>query len=310
MFLASEYHIGHIIKLVDAKAIRARKYKVALETVNGGAAKTAKLLLTELGCAIMGQNVKMDGDFVHMPEPNSKNLAAFSAFAKKNKVDAGFALDPDGDRLVLVSGTRGVLSEELSVALAVRHVLTNIEKGPVVVNQSTSRISEDIARENKCRVYRSIVGEPNVVALMRAKKAVIGGEGNGGVIYPRLHYGRDGLMGIALILDYITRSQKTIDKLVDTLPRYAIAKDKVTLKDASADIKRAFTPVKKTLIALFKGVPYTTTDGVRFAWKDKWLHVRASNTEPIVRLFAECPTMQESKSLIVQAKNSLKSFVK
>lgn len=310
MFSASEYHIGRIVKLVDARAIRAHKYAVALETVNGGAAKTAKMLLAELGCAVMGQNVKMDGDFTHLPEPNPKNLAAFSAFAKKKKVDVGFALDPDGDRLVLVSGTRGVLSEEYSVALAVRHVLANIEKGPVVINQSTSRMSEDIARENKCRIYRSIVGEPNVVALMRLKKAVIGGEGNGGIIYPRLHFGRDGLMGIALILDYMTRSKKTIDELVANLPRYAIAKDRATLKDTNADMKAAFMPIKANLINLFKGVPHTTTDGVRFAWADRWLHVRASNTEPIVRLFAESPTSKESDLLIEQAKNSLESFIK
>ena len=309
MFSASNYHSAQIIKLVDAKAIRARKFRVALETINGGAARTAKLLLAKLGCTIAGQNIKMDGDFVHMPEPNLKNLATFSAFAKKNKVAVGFALDPDGDRLVLVSPTLGVLSEEYSVALAVQHILTTIQKGPVVINQSTSRMSEDIARENKCRVYRSIVGEPSVVALMRAKKAVIGGEGNGGIIYPRLHFGRDGLMGIALILDSITHSKKTIDELISALPRYAIAKDKVTLKNANANIKVAFMPIKKMLIQVFKDVPHTTTDGVRFAWKDRWLHVRASNTEPIIRLFAESPTIEESADLIARAKKSLAKLI-
>ncbi|MFY9287174.1 MAG: hypothetical protein WAO98_01605 [Alphaproteobacteria bacterium] len=302
MFSAPDYHVKQIVKLVNAKAIRARKFSVALETINASASVTAKPLLVALGCTVAGLNVKTNGDFVHMPEPNPKNLAAFTDFIKKKKADVGFALDPDGDRLVLVSPTHGVISEEYSVALAVEHVLKHIEKGPVVINQSTSRMSEDIAKANKCRVYRSIVGEPNVVALMRKKNAVIGGEGNGGVIYPRLHCGRDGMMGIALILDYMARTGKTLDELVAMIPHYAIAKDKVTLAD--------FPAAKDILIQLFDGVPHTVTDGVRFAWPDRWLHVRTSNTEPIVRLFAESPSMAESEALIARAKKSLVKLVK
>jgi phosphomannomutase len=251
----------------------------------------------------------MDGDFVHPPEPNPKNLAKFSTFAKKKKVDIGFALDPDGDRLVPVSGVHGVLSEEYSVALAVQHVLANIEKGPVVVNQSTSRMSEDIARKNGCKIFRAAVGEVSVVAMMRKKAAVIGGEGNGGVIYPRLHCGRDGLMGIALILDYMAKTGKTIDELVLDIPRYAIVKDKVTLKDAGVDMKKAFVPLRDMLIKAFKGVPHTVTDGVRFAWADRWLHVRTSNTELIIRFIAEAPSQKESESLITEAKTALKNLI-
>ncbi|MDO8582576.1 MAG: hypothetical protein Q7R63_01095 [bacterium] len=302
MFSAPDYHVKQIVKLVNAKAIRARKFNVALETINASASVTVKPLLAALGCTVAGLNVKINGDFVHMPEPNPKNLAAFTDFIKKKKVDIGFALDPDGDRLVLVSPVHGVISEEYSVALAVEHVLKHIEKGPVVINQSTSRMSEDIAKANKCRVYRSIVGEPNVVALMRKKNAVIGGEGNGGVIYPRLHCGRDGMMGVALILDYMARTGKTLDELVAMIPRYAIAKDKVTLAD--------FPAAKDILIKEFKDVPHTVTDGVRFAWPDRWLHVRTSNTEPIVRLFAESPTMAESEDLIARAKKSLAKLIK
>src|SRR3989344_3056888 len=243
MFFAPDYHVKQILKLVTAKAIRARQFKVALETINGGAAVTAKPLLAALNCTVLGLNVKTNGDFVHMPEPNQKNLATFTEFIKKKKADIGFALDPDGDRLLVVSPVHGVLSEEYSVALAVEHVLTHIKKGPVVINESTSRMSEDIARRNKCHAYRSIVGEQNVVALMRKKNAVIGGEGNGGVIYPRLHYGRDGLMGIALVLDYMAKTNKTIDELIPQIPYYAIAKDKVTLTD--------FPTAKKILIKLF-----------------------------------------------------------
>ncbi len=301
MFSAPDYHVKQILKLVNAKAIRVRKFNVALETINGGAAITAKPLLVALGCTVAGLNIKTNGDFVHMPEPNPKNLAAFTDFIKKKKADIGFALDPDGDRLVLVSPVHGVISEEYSVALTVEHVLKHIEKGPVVINQSTSRMSEDIAKENKCRVYRSIVGEPNVVALMRKKNAVVGGEGNGGVIYPRLHCGRDGMIGIALVLDCMARTGKTIDELVAMIPHYAIAKDKVTLAD--------FPTAKDILIKEFQGVEHTVTDGVRFAWPDKWLHVRTSNTEPIVRLFAESPSITESEALIARAKKSLTKLI-
>ena len=304
MFSAPNYHVKKILALVDVKAIRTRQFRVALETVNGGAIVTAKPLLTALGCTVAGLNIKTNGDFTHPPEPNPKNLAAFTGFIKKKRADIGFALDPDGDRLVLVSPTHGVISEECTLALVVRHFLTNITKGPVVINQSTSRMNEDIARENKCKLYRAPVGEVNVVTEMRKRGAIIGGEGNGGIIDPRLHHGRDGMAGIALILDSMARANKTIDELVAALPRYSIVKDKVAV--GATDFKL----ITEKLIAEFADVKHTKNDGVRFAWADRWLHVRTSNTEPIIRFIAEAPTTKESEALIFRAKKSLAKLIK
>ncbi len=301
MFSAPDYHVKQILKLVNAKAIRARKFRVALETVNGGAAVTAKPLLAGLNCTVAGLNAKINGDFTHPPEPNPKNLAAFTDFIKKKKADIGFALDPDGDRLVLVSPSHGVLSEECTLALVVRHFLEHIGKGPVVINQSTSRMNEDIARENKCKIFRAPVGEVNVVTEMRKRGAVIGGEGNGGIMDPRLHHARDGMAGIALILDYMARTGKTIDELVGALPRYTILKDKIAVGGAD------FRAIADTLIRGFADAKHTKNDGVRFAWADRWLHVRTSNTEPIIRFIAEAPTEKESEALITRAKGSLAS---
>lgn len=303
MFSAPDYHVKKILPLVNAKAIRAQKFRVTLETVNGGAIVTAKPLLAALGCTVAGLNIKTNGDFSHPPEPNPKNLAAFADFTKKKKAAIGFALDPDGDRLVLVSPTHGVISEECTLALVVRHFLMHIKKGPVVINQSTSRMNEDIARENKCKLFRSAVGEANVVAEMRKRGAVIGGEGNGGIMDPRLHCGRDGMVGITLILDYMARTGKTIDELVDALPRYVIVKDKIAI--GSTDFKL----VTAALIAEFAGVKHTKNDGVRFTWTDRWLHVRTSNTEPIIRFIAEAPTEKESEALIARAKHSFKKLL-
>jgi len=299
MLSAPDYHIKKILPLVHAKHIRKRAFRVTLETINGSAIVTAKPLLTALGCTVIGLNTKTNGNFVHPPEPNQKNLATFTNFTKKKKVDIGFALDPDGDRLVVVSPTRGVVSEECTLALTVRHVLENIEKGAVVINQSTSRMSEDIARENKCKLYRAPVGEIHVVREMKKRDAVIGGEGNGGVIYPRLHHGRDGMVGMALILDYIARTEKTIDALVDALPHYAIVKDKITIK------KIDFNAIKELLKTIYTDATHTETDGIRFAWKDAWLHVRTSNTEPIIRLMAESPMHKESEAMIARAQEVL-----
>ncbi len=296
MFLPSHYHSNQILKLVHVRAIKTRHFFVALDTVNGAGGTIALALLKKLGCQVAGINLKMNGLFAHMPEPTPANLKKLADCTRQRDAHIGFALDPDADRLVLASPARGVLSEEYTVALVVNHHLQNIKRGTVVINQSTSRMSEDIARENKCRLVRAPVGEVNVVEMMIQNKAVIGGEGNGGVIDPRLHLGRDGLMGMALILEYLALSDKTIDELVDTLPRYEMIKDKIPLGD------HTFSAIAKNCRAYFARAERMETDGIRFAFKKSWLHIRPSNTEPIIRFFAESPTVKESKRLIDTAK--------
>ncbi len=189
-----------------------------------------------------------------------------------------------------------VLLEEYAVAIAVWHILNHVKKGPVVINQSTSRMSEDIAEAAGCPAYRSRVGEVSVVDEMIRRKAVIGGEGNGGVIDPRLHYGRDGIHSMALILNAMAVSEKSIEEIIALIPRYHISKDKMPLMSIP------FTKVKKALVAAYPEAKRTATDGIHFAWPDRWLHVRSSNTEPIIRLFAETPSKKDSDALVARAK--------
>lgn len=296
-----DYHIKKICALVDTRAIRKRHFRVALDTVNGAGGDIAQKLLKKLGCSITGINLKMNGRFAHTPEPTPANLISFSEFMRGKKIDIGFALDPDADRLVLVSPTGEVLVEEYTLAIAVWHFLNHIKKGSVVINQSTSMMSEVIAAKAKCRAYRSAVGEMNVVQEMMKRKAVLGGEGNGGIIDPRLHYGRDGIHGMALILEALAVSNKTLPEIIETLTRFHIVKDKQSLKDNFPNIL-----VKLKKHPAFKNAALAETDGLRFAWKNKWLHIRPSNTEPIIRIIAEARTGQEARALIKKMKKIIK----
>ena len=289
-------HIRRILALLDVKRIRARKFRVAFDAVNGAGGRIGLALLKKLSCTVHAMGTEMNGAFPHTPEPTPKNLESFSDFARTKKIDIGFALDPDADRLVLMNSKGEVLLEEYAVAIAAWHVLNHREKGPVVVNQSTSRMSEDIAKTAGCAAYRSRVGEVSVVDEMIKRKAVIGGEGNGGVIDPRLHYGRDGIHGMALMLNAMAVSGKSIEEIVALIPRYHISKDKMPLAGIP------FAKAKKALIGAYPDAERIATDGIRFAWSDRWLHVRSSNTEPIIRLFAETPSRKESDALVAEAK--------
>lgn len=292
-----DYHLIKICKLVNIRAIKKRRFRVALDTVNGAGGCIAQIVLKKLGCSVTGINLKMDGRFAHTPEPTPVNLQSFSKFIQDKKVDIGFALDPDADRLVLAAPSGEVLIEEYTLAIAVWHYLTHIKKGPVVINQSTSIMNEKIAAAHKCRVYRSAVGEMNVVNEMIKRRAILGGEGNGGIIDPRLHYGRDGIHGMAFILEALAVSGKTLPEIVALLPRYTIVKEKMPMEDIS------FAKISAKLKRRFKNIQHTETDGLRFSWKNKWLHIRLSNTEPIMRITAEAPTEKDARSLIEKVKN-------
>ena len=299
--LPSDYHVKKIFELVGGRMIRRKKFRVALDTVNGAGGVIAQVLLKKLGCRVEGINLAMTGRFAHIPEPTPANLVSFSQFIKTKKVDVGFALDPDADRLVLVAPSGAVLVEEYTLAIAVWHFLNHIKRGSVVINQSTSMMSEEIARRAKCRVYRSAVGEMNVVNEMVKRNAVIGGEGNGGIIDPRLHLGRDGIHGMALILECLAISGKTLPEIIDALPRFYIVKDKIEMRQ-SAKRKSQSVRYKLKFKKYFKNADISEIDGVRFAWPDRWLHIRPSNTEPIIRIIAEAPTEQEARVLIALAK--------
>jgi len=286
-----KYHVEQILKLVDAAKIRKRKFRVALDAVNGAGGRIALYLLRQLGCRVSAMGVAMNGRFPHPPEPTPANLRLFSDFVGRRKVDLGFVLDPDADRLVLATPSGEIVVEEYTLAIAVWHFLKNIQAGPVVINQSTSRVNEDIAKKFGCKIFRAPVGEINVVEEMIRRRAKIGGEGNGGIIDPRLHYGRDAIHGMALILELLTISGKTLPQIINQFPRYTILKDKMP-------ITQKINPSaggKKT-------AKITRTDGLRLEWPDRWLHIRPSNTEPIIRIIAEAPTEVEARSLIEWAK--------
>ncbi len=293
---AIEDHLNKIVQLIDREKIRKKRFSVALDTVNGAGGEIAQILLDRLNCEVFSINAEMHGDFAHWPEPTPANLESFSRFIHQHTVDVGFALDPDADRLVLALPNGNILNEEYTLAVAIDHYLGNIKKGPIVINQSTSRLNEDIAEKHACRLVRSPVGETNVVESMIEQNAVFGGEGNGGVIDPRLHLGRDALVGMALTLEFLACAEMPLSEIISNWPRYTIIKDKI-----STD-RQIFAKIVKILKGKFKQAEISETDGIRFAWSDRWLHVRPSNTEPIIRLIAESPTNQQSKQLIEESK--------
>lgn len=298
---AIDYHVDKIVGLVDKKKIQTKRFSVALDTVNGAGGEIALKLLSELDCRVLSINTEMHGNFAHWPEPTPANLQDFSKFVAQSEVEIGFALDPDADRLVLVNSTGKVLNEEYTLALAVQHFLTNIKKGLVVINEMSSRINEDIVKSFNCDLIRAPVGEINVVQAMVDHQAIIGGEGNGGIIDPRIHYGRDGLVGIALILEYLALSTKSINQLVDDLPKYFLIKEKLPINE-DLDLRVLIHQLKQK----FADAIITETDGIRFTWPDRWLQVRLSNTEPIIRIFAEAPTKRDAEKLVNQVKKFCK----
>ena len=297
---AAKRHIERILKIpyVDAAAIRKRRFKVALDCVRGAGAVIVPQLLEHLGCTVTAIHMEPDGKFPHPPEPVAENLKELEALVKKSGADIGLAVDPDVDRLALVSEKGSALGEDYTLALASLIVLRH-RKGPAVTNLSTSKVVEDAVTKAGSRLTLAPVGEINVAVRMRELRAVIGGEGNGGVILPEVHLGRDAPVGIALILQLLTETDKPLSAIAAELPRYAIVKDKLDRPKASLDT--VYDALKRT----FSDADVDTQDGLRLAWKDRWLHVRPSGTEPIVRVIAEAPTPDEARKLVDRAREPL-----
>jgi phosphomannomutase len=292
----SQKHIQRILRLkyIDARRIKKRKLKVVLDCCNGAGGVVSPGLLRALGCQVIELYCNPDGNFAHNPEPRPENLASLCRAVNKNKADIGFANDPDVDRLAIVSDHGIPLGEEATLALATKFILAKKPKSKVVTNVSTSRMIDDIAREFGSRVYRTKVGEAHVVTRLKGVKGVIGGEGNGGVILPELHYGRDALVAMALILRYLTASNQTITDLASQLPRYFMIKKKGELKkDFERNLARLKRKYAKEKIVL--------TDGVRINFEDSWIHVRKSNTEPVFRIIAEAKSKGEAQELVSES---------
>jgi phosphomannomutase len=295
---AVQRHLKALLALrgLDVKAIRRRHFRVALDTVRGAGGVVMPDLLERLGCRVAAINLETDGRFPRPPEPIPEHLKPLGALVRRHKAGLGIAVDPDVDRLAVVDERGRAIGEDYTLAFAVRAVLGKKGKGKTVVcNLSTSLVVEDAARDCGATVVRAPVGEAHVARKILELGAPIGGEGNGGVMYPALHVGRDAPVAAALVLALLTRERKTVSELVASAPRYAIVKAKVPRGPR-------LEPVYEGLRRAFPDAAVDTQDGLRLAWPDRWLHVRPSGTEPIIRLIAEAPTASEAERLIEQGR--------
>lgn len=283
-------HIDAILKLniIDIETIRKKKYKVVLDCVNGAGAFCVPEYLKEFSCEVVKVNCDTEGILVSHPEPLPENIAQTLDKVKEAKADLGIVVDPDVDRLVLITDKGEPLIEENTITQAVKFILSK-RTGNVVVNLSTTRSVDDVADKFGAKVYRSPVGEANVVKKMKEVDAVIGGEGSGGVIYPSLHYGRDALCAIAITLQHLTEFGEPISKLKESLPEYFISKKKI-------EIKNDPDKLLNDIIKEFKNSKINTEDGVRVDFEDHWVHFRKSNTEPIIRIITEAKRKTEAES--------------
>lgn len=303
---AGEAHVKRILALglLDVPALRKRGFRVAVDCVNGAGRVLAPRLLQELGCEVVKLGVEDSGLFSRGPEPTPENLGALCETLRSSPFDLGFALDPDGDRLALVDGKGRPLGEELTLALAARHVLRQ-EASPLVANVSSSQILDDVAREAGVDLHRTKVGEINVSVRMRQLGSAIGGEGNGGVILRDLHLGRDALVGMALILQYLLESGRELRVLREELPTYAMIKHKLEL--GVMDPSLALLKVREAL----PEARLDETDGLKFLLDagggPAWVQIRASNTEPILRIFAEALSDQVAQGLVERVGRALES---
>ena len=289
---AISYHINKVLEIgyLDLGRIRSKRFRVVLDSVNGAGGLASPLLLERLGCEVIEINSAPTGVFAHPAEPLNQNLTQLEEAVRIHKADIGFATDPDVDRLSIVSELGSCIGEEYSVVLAELYVLPK-NKGDIVVNLSTSMLSDHVAQRFGVKVHRAKVGEINVGKLMQEINSPIGGEGNGGIICPPVNYTRDALSGMALILGLLAESGKTVSQIVDELPRYYFAKDKLELEPAKMDT------VMEAIPELLTGYELDRRDGIKAVSNDHWIHIRKSGTEPIIRIYVESPSETQSRDI-------------
>jgi len=288
-------HIAKVLAIVDKEAIVAKRFTVVLDSVNGAGGRITKKLLTELGCKVFAINDEPTGRFTHNPEPNTESLKGLCEEVKTKRADIGFAQDPDADRLAVVDENGTCIGEEYTLALAAKYIFSK-DTGCAATNLSTSRMIDDIAAESGGEVIRTAVGEANVAEAMIKNNCIIGGEGNGGVIDLCVGPVRDSLVGIALILQFMAETGKTISQLVNEIGRYYMIKNKYTVEQSQ--MQQILDSAKSE----FASALVNTIDGCRFDFEDGWLHIRASNTEPIMRIIAEAKDQRIAQEYIVRTK--------
>jgi phosphomannomutase len=296
-------HQARVLKLVDADKIRAKKFKVVLDCNRGSGAVGGPGFLRDLGCEVVVLGETPDGDFEHVPEPTKENLTGLCDAIRSHKADIGFAQDPDADRLAIVDENGAYIGEELTLALSLEFVLRT-RKGAIVVNGSTSRVNADIAERHGCTFHRSHVGEANVCAMMRDLNAEIGGEGNGGVIEPAVGYVRDSFVSMAYVLAAMCEDDCSVSELVSNIPRYNIIKNKVQCD------RSLVSAACEALKVAYPEADAAEGDGLRLDWPDRWVQVRASNTEPILRVIAEAQGEEVATKLCQEAMAAVENAIK
>lgn len=292
----SDFDSRHIedvlaLELVDVEAVKARKFRVCVDAINSVGGVILPRLLDALGVEYTILNGEPTGRFAHNPEPLEKNLQGIMSEVRKGGYDMGIVVDPDVDRLAFISEDGTMFGEEYTLVSVADYVLAHTP-GNTVSNLSSTRALRDVTLRHGGQYFASAVGEVNVTTKMKSANAVIGGEGNGGVIYPASHYGRDALVGIALFLSLLAERKQTLTELRATLPEYFIAKNRIDLTP-DTDIDAILSRVKE----MYSNEQVTDIDGVKIDFADKWVHLRKSNTEPIIRVYSEASTMDEADSL-------------
>lgn len=286
------------LEYIDVDLIRSRKFKVALDCVNGAGGLIIPKILEYFGCEIIGLNLEPSGVFAHTPEPVPQNLTELCKTVKEHSADIGFAVDPDVDRCAIIGNDGNPIGEEYTLAIAIKFILSR-KLGPVVINLSTSRAVDEIVQYYNCILHKTKVGEINVAVKMKQVNAIIGGEGNGGVILPDIHLGRDAPIAVALTLQHLAEHGGKITELKQSLPQFYILKDKTPIGDLNPEkVLSHFT--KK-----FKDADLDETDGLRIDRLDSWIHLRKSNTEPIMRIIVEARTPEKAWQILQESKSDI-----
>ena len=298
-------HIKEVLalKLVDVEAIKKAKFKVIVDAVNSTGGIAIPALLERLGVECVELYCEPNGQFPHNPEPLKEHLTDISELVVKEKADVGIVVDPDVDRLALVNEDGSMFGEEYTLVACADYVLGKT-KGNTVSNLSSSRALRDITEKHGGNYQASAVGEVNVVDLMKASNAIIGGEGNGGIIYPESHYGRDSLVGVALFLSHLATSNKTCKELRDSYPSYYMSKNKIELTpEINVDA------ILETIASKYKNEDVSTIDGVKINFATEWVHLRKSNTEPIIRIYTESISQKTADDLAVRFISEIKEII-
>lgn len=305
---AIDFHIKNIldIPILDIEKIRSRKFLVVIDAVNGAGSIALPAMLKALGCEVIELNCVPDGYFPHAPEPLPENLKGLLEAVKTNKADLGLAVDPDADRLAVVDEKGNYLSEEYTLVMATETVLSQSKKSDlkVVTNLSTTLAVDDIAKKYGAICLRTAIGEINVAKKMKDVHAVIGGEGNGGIISPDSHLGRDSLVASAMVLNFLASDERPLSEKYAELPQYKMSKKKIEI--GNSDPGKILDKLKKK----FAHENCNTLDGLNIKWSDRWVHMRKSNTEPVMRVYSEAPTAKEADELSERFLDEIKKLMR